>query len=166
MPTWRAIASAGALGCRRSSSPLPGPAACSAAIAASESSLIVSATAMMPGRLAVDGDEHRRLAVVGQALAASARARPSAMPRSRISLALPSSTARPSTVASMPWPGIAAKVVGIGQRQARAPRAPSTIAAASGCSESRSTAAAKPQHLVLVEAVGGDHVGQRRLALA
>ena len=84
------------------------PSSRSRAIAATESGLIVSATATSP---AAAPSIARYIGVLpSPASARAASSRTSApIPRSAISLRLPSSTARPSTVASTPWPGIASK---------------------------------------------------------
>ena len=86
------------------------------------------------GGLAVDGDEHapsrRRAAAPRPAL----RRASASTPRSCSSSALPSATARPSTVPVTPLPVTDAKSVDVAAARARARCAAATIAAASGCS--------------------------------
>ena len=139
---------------------------CSRAIAAAESALIVSATAIDAGGAAVDGDDTWRSCPRPRALAAAA----SSVADGDASVA-PSACgcraarARPSTVASTPWPGMAAKPSGSASCRPRS-LAPSTIASASGCSELRSTAAARREDARPRSNPGAAmHVGQRGLAL-
>ncbi len=83
------------------------------------------------------------------------------MPRSSSSLRVPASTGSPSTVASTPWPVSDWKADALGASMPRS-RAPATIAAASGCSERDSAAAARRSSFVLVEARGRDRIGELR----
>ena len=95
-----------------------------------------------PGEPAVDRDEHDALAFAARCASACASSAPGSIPSSRISAALPSATLRPSTVPGDALAGARCEVARLAGRSRPRSSAPSTIAAASGCSLPRSSAAA------------------------
>ena len=121
------------------------------AIASGVVALIGSATPTSAGGLAVDRDEHHGLRRRAAALSACAlERRPASTPRSceqaRRCRAAPR---RPSTCRARPSRSRTRSRRPRGELRRRAPRAPATIAAASGCSLARSRLAASAQQLVL-----------------
>ena len=112
----------------------------SAAIASAASGLSVSATAMTPASPALAPTSIAVLPSLSRRVMCACAAEtsiPSRWNRRR----LPSSTALPSTVPRIPWPGIASKPSTFGNPSSRC-LAALTIASPSGCSEPTSTAAA------------------------
>ena len=134
----------------------------SAAIAAAESSLTVSATASTPAGSPSTATRTGVLPWADSSAAIGSRA-PVLMPASASSRALPTRTACPSTVACTPLPVIESNPVAAGMARPRS-RAPATIAAASGCSLSASAAATSASSSSSVQSPGGPDVGERGLA--
>ena len=138
MPTWRAIAAAV---CRLSPVIITTsmPRAWRAATAAGAPSLRVSATATTPAGCPSTATS---IAVLPSAASRSwAASRTAAStPNASSSRRLPTSTGRPSTRAITPWPVTDSNPSTSGTASPRSV-APATIAAASGCSEARSTPA-------------------------
>ena len=164
MPTWRAIAAAvRALSPVIMTTSMPRPR--SAAIAAAESSLTVSATASTPAGRPSTATRIGVLPSRGQPRRARLAAAPVSMPASveQPARCRPAPRVR-RPVARTPLPVIESKLGRRGQRRGRARAAPATIAAPSGCSRVGLGRGDQAQQLVLVEPAGGDDVGERRLA--
>ena len=95
------------------------------------------------GQPAVDRDEHRRSRRRARSSSASASSAPASTPSSSSSARVAERDARAARPCRVtPLPVGESKLVGLGQRRARARAAAATIAAASGCSLPRSTLAA------------------------
>ena len=131
------------------------PSSFSAATAAAAVSRGASAIAISAGGAAVDARRGRRCGPRRRARRRARRGRRARCPRGRAGARCRPRAACPSTVASAPWPGTASNAVGARRLERRARSAALTIASASGCSLSRSSAGDQAQHLVLVDAVGG-----------